>query len=172
MKKLFVILAALALIAVMVLPAGVVAAASPQEDVSGFVVLAGAPPFVELKTVGAEHLMKGWTYHAATYTGSISGSGSEAGIFTYNLKSLALASTGVETFSGTVLGKTGTLTFHYFHGGLVQMGMAGEPLRIEQTIISGTGELAKLRGTLHFTVYSTASGTYEGTYSGKLHFVP
>ena len=171
MKKLFVIMMALALIAVMVLPAGVAAAASPQFEVSGYVVLAGAPPFVEFKTVGADHLMKGWIYHTATYTGSVSGSGSEAGLFTYNMNSLALASAGVETFEGTVLGKSGTLTFRYFHGGLVQMGVAGESLKIEQTVVTGTEELANLRGTLHFTVYSTASGTYEGTYSGKLHFV-
>ncbi len=172
MKKLFIMMIVVALAAVMVLPAGVAAAASPQQDVSGYLVLAGAPPFVELKPVGADHLMKGWIYHTATYTGSIAGSGSEAGLFTYNMKSLALASVGVETFSGTVLGKTGTLMFHYFHGGLVALGVAGESLEIEQTIVSGTGELANLRGTLHFTVYSTAIGTYEGSYSGRLHFAP
>ncbi len=171
MKKLFIVMMALALIAVMVMPAGVAAAASPQEDVSGYVVLAGAPPFVEFKTVGADHLMKGWIYHVATYTGSISGSGSEAGLFTYNMKSLALASVGVETFDGTVLGKSGTLTFRYFHGGLVRMGVEGETIKVEQTIISGTEDLANVRGTLHFTVYSTASGTYEGAYAGTLHFV-
>ena len=169
MKRLHIVLLAITLVAAMVVPFGVVNAASPQEDVSGSVVLAttGYDP----KIVGTDELMKGTIYHVVTYTGSVSGTGTEACHMTYNLNSLALASVGVQTFTGTILGKTGTLTFRVAHTGFVALGVEGESIEVEQTIISGTGELANLRGTMHFTVfYHSSDATYRGDYSGKLHF--
>ncbi len=168
MRKLSILLMVLTLAVAMIMPLSAANAASPQFEVSGTITMTMTGLIPQI--VGADHLMKGEVFHHVTYTGDISGSGDEAGMMTYNLKSLALASVGVETFTGTVLGRNGTLTFHYFHGGHVPL-VPGAALKVEQTIISGTGELANLRGTLHFTVYSTENGPYQGTYSGKLHFV-
>ena len=168
MKKLFVVMTALALIAAMILPAGVAAAASPQENVSGDFVLGIA----DLGMVSVGSVYKGWEYQVIDYTGDIDGAQTGTCYFTYNLKSLALASVGVQTFDGSVLGKTGTLTFRVLHQGFARIGVPGETIQVEHTIVSGTGELANLRGTMHFTVSSTDHGTWEGEYSGKLHFVP
>ena len=168
MKRAYLLLMALTLAVAMILPLGVVNAASPQEEVSGYLVLA-TTGFIP-KAVGTDNLMKGEIDHYATYTGSISGGGGEIAHFTYNLTSLALASNGVQEFNGAVLGKSGTLTFAVHHLGAVALGVLGEVINVEQTIISGTGDLANLRGTLHFTVEFTGGGVYEGAYSGKLHF--
>ena len=125
MKKLFVIMMALALIAVMVLPAGVAAAASPQFEVSGDFVLGIA----DLGIVPVGSVYKGWEDQVIDYTGDIDGTQTGTCYFTYNLKSLALASVGVQTFTGTARGKTGTLTLRVLHQGFAQIGVVGETVR-------------------------------------------
>jgi hypothetical protein len=69
---------------------------------------------------------------------------------------------GVCTFTGTVLGKAGTLVVR--NAGHTTGGLS----KGVSTILSGTGELANLRGT--GTIQETAPGS--GTYSGKYHFDP
>ena len=114
MKKLFVVMMALALISVIILPAGVAAAASPQEEVSGDFVLGIA----DLGILPVGSVYKGWEDQVIDYTGDIDGTQTGTCYFTYNLKSSALASVGVQTFTGTVLGKTGTLTLRVPSSGL------------------------------------------------------
>ena len=174
MKKLFVMMMVLALAAMMALPAGVATASSPQFEVSGDLVLGIAD--LGIDPVGSVY--KGWEYQVIDYAGDIDGAQIGTCYFTYNTKSLALASVGVQTFEGSVLGKTGTLTFRVLHQGFAQIGVLGETIKVEHTIVSGTGDLANLRGTMHFTVSNHGPtsehplGTYEGSYSGQLHFEP
>jgi hypothetical protein len=68
---------------------------------------------------------------------------------------------GRETFTGSVDGKNGTLVFS-----VVMTIDEAFNLQGRWTVISGTEELANLRGT------GTFAGTTTGTYSLKFHFDP
>jgi hypothetical protein len=76
---------------------------------------------------------------------------------------------GVGTFTGEVEGKSGS--YFYSGAGSGQFTIPGEAGEItgEHTIISGTGELANLRGSLQAENRFDKTGMTE-TYSGTLRF--
>jgi hypothetical protein len=169
MKKLYLILIALVLILTLVVPASLVSADSPSKDVSGsFVTVFSGVGTV--KNVGnGIWLGRGWAQHF-TYAGDIDGSGNLNEDFHWNTNSLEFNANGKNTFSGSVLGKTGTYTSRVLHLGRDD-GTTGW-CRHQETILSGTGDLANLRGTLSFMIFRQTDGSWTGTYSGKVHFAP
>jgi hypothetical protein len=168
MKKLYITYLALLLALTMVLPAGVASAGSGQIDVNGGITFTNSV-FVLDKIVGEKGVVKGTIYFDVSYTGDIVGTGMESHRTSLNLNpvlNFKTASMGIQTFTGTVLGKSGTFIANVRH----QIKEDGSG-KVEQTILSGTGDLANLRGTLLFMIYPQNDG-WAGTYSGKLHFAP
>ena len=68
----------------------------------------------------------------------------------------------LSTITGTAMGKSGTVVLRY-----VMTGTYGGTFSGEWVILSGTGDLANLRGQGSVTA-DTSAGT--GTYSGQIHF--
>ncbi|UCD08541.1 MAG: DUF3224 domain-containing protein, partial [Dehalococcoidales bacterium] len=99
----------------------------------------------------------------STYEGNLIGSAQECLYYGFSVISDTTNSVGIKTFTGTVLGKEGTFTAYVRHQNL-----GNGDFEVEQTIISGTGELANIQGTLVFTVTATELGVWEGTYSGSV----
>jgi hypothetical protein len=75
--------------------------------------------------------------------------------------------TGDGIFTGSVNGREGTLTTRHNATGRVSADGNGT-IRDEVSIVSGTGRLSDLHGTL--VVEGTTGETAEGTYSGTLSF--
>jgi hypothetical protein len=180
MRKLYVSFLVLVLALALVIPAGAVNAGSKHIQVSGEIELIYVPDTLVLdRVVGAkdpvmweDSIMMGTFVHEVTYTGDINGIAYETINGMWNTKKgeypcFQIASNGIQEFTGLVLDKSGTFTARVRHQGRE----TGE-VRIEQTILSGTGDLANLHGTLIFTVYPIEAAHYKGTYSGKLHFAP
>ena len=170
MKKLYITFLVLVLALAMIVPVGAVNADSPQIDVNGGADFVMDPSSLVVdRFVGEKGVLICSMAFFVTYTGDLEGEAYETlnGMVNFNTKSGAFYSEGMLTFEGTLLGKEGTFTAHVTHQGL------GAECKVVQTIISGTGELANLRGTIHFTVtQDVPGGPYTGTYSGKLHFAP
>jgi len=96
--------------------------------------------------------MMGTLDHFIVYTGDIEGTAEEMLNFrlnpnTWEFPNYKVNDEGTQVFTGTVLGKEGTFTAHVRH----QMRVDGSG-KVDQTIISGTGDLANLQGTLIFMV--------------------
>ena len=168
------------LITVMVIPVGAAQVASKQIPVNGQITLA----YVEgswgnEKVVGArdpviweDTIVQATFLFDVTYTGTIAGTATETVNARWNSKqgeypTFKFTSDGIQTFTGTVQGKAGTFTARVRHQGYLD-----GHTRVEETIMSGTGELANLHGTLIFDVYAMDVYHHTGTYSGKLHFAP
>jgi hypothetical protein len=169
MKKLYITFLALVLTLAMILPAGVVNAGSGQIEVSGEITFNDAV-FVPDRIVGEKGVVKGTLYFDVDYTGDIVGTGEESHRTSLNLNPVLnyqTASMGIQTFTGTVLGQSGTFTANVLH----QMKEDGSG-KVEQTILSSTGDLANLHGTLVFMIYRQGDGSYTGEYAGTLHFAP
>lgn len=168
MKKLYITFLVLVLVLTMIVPVVAVNADSPQIEVSGSVdFVFDYSNFVVYKFVGEKGVLICSMAHFVTYTGDLEGEAYETLDGRVNFNSGAFSSEGIQTFEGTLLGKEGTFTARVGHQG------AGVECKVVQTIISGTGELANLRGTFHFMVDDfDGDGVYSGTYSGKLHFAP
>jgi hypothetical protein len=77
----------------------------------------------------------------------------------------------VETFTGTVNGVPGTVTFNLTGTGRAGPTAGSFVYEGTQAIVSGTGDLANLHGVLTQvgTVSDTAAGPF-GTYTGEIHF--
>ena len=171
MKKLYITFLVLVLALAMIVPVVAVNAGS-QVEVSGNVVLETGTVVID-KFLGNEvnfvdkGVIMGWMEHNITYTGSFEGTAVETLDFRVNFYSGAFNSEGIQTFTDTVLGQAGTFTAQVRH-----QGGADGVTKVEQTIISGTGDLANLHGTLIFMVDPVGIGVYEGTYSGELTFAP
>ena len=171
MKKLYITLIVLTLAIAMIVPLGAVNAGSGQIGVSGGVAFYFAG-FELDRVVGENGVMKGTIWHNVLYTGDIVGTALESLDFSLNpntgeFPNYKVSDQGTQVFAGTVLGQAGTFTAHVRH----QMRLDGSG-KVEQTIISGTGGLANLHGTLIFMVYRQLDGSYTGTYAGKVHFAP
>jgi hypothetical protein len=171
MKKLYITFLALLLALTMVLPAGVASAGSGQIEVNGGVAFYFAGFELE-KMVGKNGVIKGTLDHNVVYSGDIDGTAYESLSFSLNPNTgedpnYKVASMGIQTFTGTVLGQSGTFTANERH----QMKEDGSG-KVEMTILSGTGDLANLHGTLVFMIYRQGDGSYTGEYSGTLHFAP
>ena len=180
MKKIYVSFLLLVLTLALIVPAGAVNAGSKHITVSGEIEFIYVPGTLVLdRVVGAkdpvqwdDSIMMGTFVHEVTYTGNIDGIAYETISGMWNTKKgeypyFQITSNGIQEFTGSVLDKSGTFTARVRHQGRE----SGE-VRIEQTIVSGTGDLANLHGTLIFTVYPLGEAHYKGTYSGKLHFAP
>jgi hypothetical protein len=78
---------------------------------------------------------------------------------------------GQGTFTGTVKGKSGSHVYNTVGTGQVEVGLEGESgvATTEETIISGTGGLTNLRGSLHEECQWDKNGM-SITYSGTLRF--
>jgi hypothetical protein len=169
MKKLYITFLALLLTLAMILPTGVVSAGSGQVDVNGNITFTSTG-FIPDKIVGEKGVVKGTIYFDVFYTGDIVGNGIESHRVSLNMNpvlNFKTTSMGIQTFTGIVLGQSGTFTANVRH----QMKEDGSG-KVEQTILSGTGDLANLHGTLVFMIYRQGDGSYTGEYSGTLHFAP
>jgi hypothetical protein len=180
MKKLYAMFLILVLTLALIVPAGAVNADSKHIQVSGNIELIYVPDTLVLdRVVGAkdpveweDSIMMGTFVHEVTYTGDIEGIAYETISGMWNTKkgeypTFQIASNGIQEFTGSVCDISGTFIARVRHQGRE----SGE-VRIEQTIVSGTGDLANLHGTLIFTVSPVGVAHYEGEYSGKLHFAP
>jgi hypothetical protein len=176
MKKLSLFLLTAVLMLTMIIPAGIVNASSHIIKVRGDFILTFIG-FGEVKQVGKNPvwLGKGWTQQL-TYTGEFQTIGTNLLDFRWNTKSLAFDSLGTATYEGPVTingttyqgGFTSCIGHQGFDEGPVGIGWCC----IDETIIAGTGYLANLDGTMHFTVERQPDGSWTGIYSGKLHFGP
>lgn len=170
MKKLYITFLVLALTLAMIVPVGAVIAGS-QVEVSGEITFQAAG-FELDKIVGNNGVMFGTLDHNVVYNGDIDGTAYESLSFVLNpntgeFPNYKVNSEGTQVFTGEVLGQEGTFTAIVRH----QMRLDGSG-KVEQTIVSGTGDLANLRGTLIFMIYRQVDGSYAGTYSGELTFAP
>ena len=103
--------------------------------------------------------------YTSNYKGDIIGTAEDCFYCGFCVNADTTYRVGIQTFSGTVLGKEGTYTAYVSHQSL-----GNGDFKVEQTIISGTDELANIQGTLVFTVTQTDLGVWEGTYSGSIYF--
>jgi hypothetical protein len=132
--------------------------ATPPTAVTATVALGPTP--IEQKTVGGNTILV--VKFADTYTGSFAGSASGIALVVLHTGSLNVHH--IDTFTGTVDGKSGTMVIS-FEG---QGEGVGLPLKGNWVILSGTGDLATVHG----------EGTFEGiagvtiTLTGNIHFHP
>jgi hypothetical protein len=115
--------------------------------------------FNSSRQVGAGITINEITDHVS-YTGTFSGTSVLHGILIFFPDGSAFFH-DTETFTGTVEGKSGTVTFDLIGGS----GPAGD-YHGTQTIVRGTGDLANLHGVLH-QVGTVAAGP-AGTYTGQI----
>jgi hypothetical protein len=162
MKKLYVIFLVLVLTLATIIPVGV-ANANSTVEISGE---------YKTTTTKAECIYSGCSYvimvclsYASTYEGDLVGTAEECFYCGFCVNSNTINRVGIQTYTGTVLGKEGTYTAYVHHQNLGKGN-----IKVEQTIISGSGELENIQGTLVFTVTETDLGVWEGTYSGNVSF--
>ena len=174
MKKLYVTFLVLVLALVMILPLGAIQARSPQIEVCGEIKLEWNGYFEQHDLIGDRGIMFCAIAFSHTYKGSLAGTANETSWGSINDTNYGTFngmyfSMGTVVFEGSLKGKPGTFTAEFW-----RMGKGGTDgyARAELTIISGTGSLEKLRGTLAYTVEPQSDGSYKGKYSGKLHFAP
>jgi hypothetical protein len=98
------------------------------------------------------------------YTGTLSGTSSVEGTLIVHRDGSANFH-GVETFSGTINGRSGTVTFR-----LVGGNDAAGAVRLTAVVLSATGELAGLHGILKKDATLVVGVGPVGTYTGELEF--
>ncbi|MEO8286577.1 MAG: DUF3224 domain-containing protein [Chloroflexota bacterium] len=101
----------------------------------------------------------------AIYTGNLEGTSTLNGTLIFHQDGSANFH-DVEVFTGTVNGVSGTLTFNLTGGGPDGL------FRGMETIVSGTGGLAGLHGTLDEVGIVVMPTGPQGTYTGQLHTAP
>jgi len=107
-----------------------------------------------------------WT---ATDTGSTAGDlvSSMAGNAIFVVDASGFSGAGVQTLTGAMCGKSGTLKAIMFENGSLASGAADGTL----TILGGTGGFRDLHGCLAFHLsYDSGTDTWTGTYSGSVTF--
>jgi hypothetical protein len=104
------------------------------------------------------------------YTGTFNGTSTLHGILIFHPNGSANFH-DVETFTGTVNGVPGTVTFNLVGTGRPDPSTGTFIYQATQVIVSGTGDLANLHGVLKQvgTVLDPAVGPF-GTYTGQIHF--
>ena len=163
MKKIYGIFLVLVFALIIIMPMGIASADSGVEVSGEYVItVTGAECITSMcdqfvTTVGISY--------ESTYDGDLTGTAQECLFYGFSVNSETINSVGIKTFTGTVLGKEGTFTAYVRHQSL-----GNGNYKVEQTIISGTGELANIQGTLVFTATETDLGVWEGTYSGNVSF--
>jgi hypothetical protein len=168
MKRLYIMFLALALAITMIAPVGVVTADSTSE-VDGEVAVT-AEEWVIQGYTGC--CMIGQIKRTVTFDGSFNGEAVEE--LNYYLRctngQLEFVGEGLQSFTGTLMGgEEGTYTARVvnrweYASSLVE--------RCEQTIISSTGGLANLDGTIYREIRHDGNGVLEGTYSGQVTLAP
>jgi len=152
---------ALATVALVAAPGAV---ASPPTAASGTFTYTSST-FNSIRSAGGNTIID--LSATVSYTGTFSGTSTVQGTLIIHADGSANFY-DVETFTGTVNGKSGTVTFN-----LAGTGSVAPPAgsyQGTQAIVSGTGELANLHGVLKQvgTVPSAAVGPL-GTYTGQIH---
>lgn len=109
----------------------------------------------ELYVFGVGEEEATYSYADATYSGDINGPAAETFI-AVNHADRSQTHYGFGTFAGQVKGRSGTLTWKF----------KGKPGTGQIEILSGTGELADLKGTISYRVME--GSTTEFSYSGML----
>ena len=180
MKKLYIAILVLVLAITIILPAGAVQSGSPPGPpwivVSGELKMEWNGYFELYNKIGERGIMFCSMGFTDTYTGKLAGTANETSWGSINDTNYGTFtgmyfSMGTVEFEGSLKGKTGTFTAEFWRMGKGGTYGTDGYARGEQTIISGTGALEKLRGTITYTVYPQEDGSYKGKYSGKLYFV-
>ena len=101
---------------------------------------------------------------ASIWSGDLAGTTVAAATFLIHRDGSSVAAPARETFDGTLFGvRSGTLSFiEEAHG------QPDGSTEIDATIISGTGELAQVRGRVIFSGICDLSGACTGTYRGQV----
>ena len=174
MKKLYIALIVLILAVTMIVPFGTAQAWSPRIAVCGEIKMEWNGYFEQYNLIGERGIMFYSIGFIDTYKGSFTGTANETSWGSINDTNYGtytgmFFSMGTVVFEGSLKGKTGTFTAEFY-----RMGKGGTDgyAKGEQTIISGTGALEKLRGTITYTVQPESDGSYAGKYCGKLYFAP
>jgi len=178
MKKLYITFIVLVLALAMIVPFGTAQASSPLGSprivVFGEIKMAWNGYFKMYNMIGERGIMFCSMGFTDTYTGSFTGTANETSWGSINDTNYGtytgmFFSMGTLVFEGSLKGKTGTFTAEFW-----RMGKGGSDgyAKGEQTIVSGTGALEKLRGTINYTVDPQSDGSYAGKYFGKLHLAP
>ena len=100
----------------------------------------------------------------STWSGDLAGTTVAAATFLIHRDGSTVAAPARETFDGTLFGvRSGTLSFiEEAHG------QPDGSTEIDATIVSGTGELAQVRGRVIFLGTCDLSGACTGTYTGQI----
>lgn len=175
MKKIYTIILLLILTVAMVLPTGVVSAGSnwsPKIVVFGQMGMEWDGTFELYNIIGERGIAFCSIGFNHTYTGKIEGTASEISWgaiedSNYDTHTGMYFNLGTIDFTGSLYGKSGTFTAEFW-----RLGKGGTDgyARGEQTIISGTGDLENLRGTIVYTVNPQEDGSYKGRYFGMLYY--
>ena len=164
MKKLYVIFLVLVLASTVMIPSGV-ANADSTIDVSGEyeITVTGATCI----NYGSSCVLSVCLFYTSYYEGDLVGAAQECLYCGFSVNSDTVDQLGILTFEGILLGKEGTYTAYVRHHSL-----GNGVIKVEQTIISGTDELANIQGNLVFEVSETDPGVNKGVYSGSIAFTP
>jgi hypothetical protein len=156
--KILTLFAALAAIALVGAPGSV---ASPPTAASGTFTYTSST-FNSIRSAGGNTIID--LSATVSYTGTLSGTSTVQGTLILHASGSANFQ-DVETFTGTVNGVPGTVTFNL-------TGRNGPSLDIKatDTIISATGDLAGLHGVLREVGTVPSPTGPVGTYSGQIHF--
>jgi len=165
MKRIITVLVVAALLAVIVL-AGLGCAETPSEfEASGTMELTQEDQHP--KTENGKLILEGTNYYDVH--GTLEGTFVLEFTVVVDEATGSFTQEGQGTFTGTVKGKSGSLAYNTVGTGQVgPMGESGVAAN-EETIISGTGELANLRGSWH-TEHQWDKDGISITYSGTLRF--
>jgi hypothetical protein len=169
MKRIITVLVVAVLLAVIV-PAGLGCTETPSEfEVSGTIEMTEQLMNPNPETENDKMTFKGNTAYFDVH-GTQEGTIVLENTMVIDLASGSYTIEGQGTFTGTVKGKSGSYDLSAAGSGQFTspMGASGEGTG-EITIISGTGELANLRGSLHTELKFDNTGRTE-TYSGTLRF--
>jgi hypothetical protein len=147
------------------LPVGVtgVLAAPSTTTASGEYVNLPGYTFSNIRQQGQGVTIIDLTGGQTSYTGTFTGTSVVQGFIVFHRDGSATFH-DTETFTGTVNGKYGTVTFELTG----TAGPAGD-VQATQAIVRGTGELANLHGSLH-QVGTVQENGPAGTYTGQISF--
>jgi Protein of unknown function (DUF3224) len=140
------------------------AAAPSSSTASGEFVTQPGAIFTNIRDLGNGVTIVDLTAHV-TYTGTFTGTSIVQGFIVFHRNGSAIFH-DTETFTGTVNGKSGTVTFKLTG----TAGPAGD-VHATQAIVRGTGELANLHGALE-QVGTVLENGPAGTYTGQINFSP
>jgi uncharacterized protein DUF3224 len=156
--KVLMLFAALATVALVAAPGAV---ASPPTAANGTFTYTSSS-FNSIQLAGGNTIID--LSATVSYTGTFNGTSTVEGILIFHADGSANFH-DVETFTGTVNGVAGTVTFNL-------TGRNGPSLDIQatDTIVSATGDLAGLHGVLSMVGSVQIPAGPFGTYSGQIQF--